>query len=241
MAAFVPFRTNQIKQVIRRLGNRIINSHRTDVTADELFELYTKPQDHEVLTRVFDLVQLDTSISRIQHPFNVEGGAVTLQIYLDFTKIEKKWLVPRYSSKGMVAGAHMTEAGAKLTKWVAKRIALGRECALVEAVFDELNWRCNAAGLKFFMPSVLDFLDMIEDDKRAAEQREKLSMARVPALPALPRAMIDVLPQIKATVARARLMDKKSEDVVYGKVRFAISASSKGLGETPWGTTLTIY
>jgi hypothetical protein len=239
MAAFQTKRAYQIHDVIRRLGQRIINSHRSDITADELFELYTKPGDREVLTRVFKIVQLDRSMSHISHPVAVEGGSVTLGITIDFEKVQQKWLIPRYAKNGPVEGAN-PEILAKLNKWVAKRIALGIECALVRAVFDELNWRCTAPGLKFFMPSILDILDMIEDSPQAAEQREKLSTAKVPSLPSLPLGMDGVLPQIRATVARGRLMDKKSEASPEGVVRFTVSQSSKGV-ETPWGTSLSFF
>ena len=117
---------------------------------------------------------------------------------------------------------------AKLTKWVTKRIALGYECALIGALFDELNWRCNAAGMVFFMPSVLDFLDMIEDDAKALELREKLSTSKVPSLPQLPRGMDEALSGVSATVARARLMDKKSEERAESKVRFSLSSRRRG-------------
>jgi hypothetical protein len=229
-----------MKTNIKRLGRRIINAHRADMTPDELFEIYTKPQDREVLTRVFDLVQLDTSTRSWTHLYKVEKGSVKLSVYMDIAKGDTKWLTPKYAAQGPVEGAD-PEIVAKLDKWVRKRIELGVECAMIEAVFDELNWRCaGRAAVKFFMPSVLDLLDMIEDDQGARELREKLDTSKVPPLPLLPPEMRSVLPQVSATVARARLMDKKSEDSGPGRVRFAISSPSKGLGETPWGAPLSI-
>ena len=91
------------------------------------------------------------------------------------------------------------------------------------------------------MPAVIDCIDMIEDDQGARELREKLDTTKkVPPLPSLPPAMSEVLASVSATVARARLMDKKSEDRVGGKVRFSLGSPSKGMGETPWGTSLSI-
>lgn len=250
------FTTNmqfQMRSSITRLSSRIINSHRTDITSDELLELYTKPEDREILTRVFDLVNLDNDSRQWSHPYKVREqsiagpdgapvvkGTVQLSIFIDFAKGDRKWLTPKYATRGPVDGANPGIL-AKLDKWVTKRIALGVECGMVMAVFDELIFRCKSmAAMKFYMPSVLDFLDMMEGDTRAADLRDKLSTAKVPDLPVLPPALREILPNISATVARARLMDKKSEDVASGKVRFMISAPSKGLGETPWGSSLTI-
>ena len=132
--------------------------------------------------------------------------------------------------------ARTPELRAKLDKWVKKRIQLGLECAMVDAVFDELNWRCSAAAMAFFMPSIGSLLDMIEDDPKALEQREKLATSRVPLLPSLPLGMDEaVLDRVSATVARARLMDKKSEEKSDGKVRFTISNAIEGAGRDPMG------
>ena len=239
MPAFNRNRTAQIKQVIGRLGRRITNSHRVELTSDDMLEIYTKPQDREILTKVFSLVAMSNDQRNWSHAYHLEKGSVQLNIWVEHSKDDRKWLVPKYASDGPVEGAN-PEIVAKLDRWVKKRVQLGLECALVEAVFDELNWRCSAAGLAFFMPSISSLLDMIEDDAKAAAQREKLATAKVPSLPQLPLGMDGVLEGVSATVARARLMDKKSEDRSIGGVRFTLSRFSKGLGETPWGTTLNI-
>ena len=241
MPAFNKNRAFQLKQIIRRLGTRIINAHRVELTSDEMYELYTKEEDREILTKVFSLVQMSSDQRSWSHPYALdEKGTVNLNIWIDHVQGDKKWLVPRYAKQGPVEGAN-PELRAKLDRWVKKRIALGHECAMVDAVFDELNWRCTAAAMAFYMPAIGSLLDMIEDDAKASAQREKLDTSRVPLLPSLPLGMDEaVLDKVSATVARARLMDKKSEDRPDSKVRFTISGPSKGLGETPWGTTLSI-
>ena len=241
MTAFNKNRAYQLKQIIRRLGNRIINSHRVEMTSDEMLLLYTKEEDREILTKVFTLVQMGSDQRSWSHTYGLENGTVQLTIWIDHTQGDKKWLVPRYAKQGMVEGAP-PELKAKLDKWVKKRVALGLECAMVDAVFDELNWRCSAPAMAFFMPAVSSLLDMIEDDAKASAQREKLDTSRVPLLPSLPLGMDEaVLDKVSATVARARLMDKKSEERADNKVRFSISQPSKGLGETPWGTSLSLF
>ena len=241
MTAFSRGRAHQIRTVISRLGSRIVNSHRSDMTSDELFELYTKEQDRPILTKVFDLVQLGSDQRSWSHDYKVAKGTVNVTIYVDHSKGDKKWLVPKYAEKGPVEGAN-PEILAKFDKWVQKRIALGIECGMVTAVFEELNWRCaSPAAVKFYMPAVIDCIDMIEDDQGARELREKLDTTKkVPPLPSLPPAMSEVLASVSATVARARLMDKKSEERISGKVRFSLGSPSKGMGETPWGTSLSI-
>ena len=240
MPAFNKNRSFQLKQIIRRLGNRIINAHRVELTSDEMLELYTKEEDREILTKVFSLVQMSDTTRSWSHNYHLEKGTVQLNIWIDHTTGDKKWLVPRYAKQGPVDGAS-PELRAKLDRWVKKRIALGLECAMIDAVFDELNWRCSAAAMAFFMPAIGSLLDMIEDDAKASAQREKLDTSRVPLLPSLPLGMDEaVLDKVSATVARGRLMDKKSEERADSKVRFTVSNPSKGLGETPWGTSLTI-
>ena len=235
--AFSMKRTGQIRSVIHRLMQRIINAHRCDITPEDLFELYVRHEDRGTLTRVFDLVQLDSSTSRIAHNVAAGGGDVGVQIYIDFSKVQKKWLVPKYARNGMIKDAN-PEILAKVTKWIDKRVALGVECGLVGALFEELNWRCTAGAMAFFMPSVSDFLDMLaEDDKKAAAQREKIAVGGVPDLPQLPLGMDEALDGISATVARARLMDRKSEDRPDSPVRISLSSGSR---ETPWGTSLTV-
>ena len=241
MTAFNRNRSSQLKQIIRRLGNRIINAHRVEMTSDEMMELYTKEEDREILTKVFTLVAMSSDQRSWSHPYALdEKGTVNLNIVIDHVAGDKKWLVPRYAKQGPVDGAN-PELRAKLDKWVKKRVQLGLECAMVDAVFDELNWRCSAAAMAFFMPAIGSLLDMVEDDPRAVAQREKLDTSRVPLLPSLPMGMDEAtLDKVSATVARARLMDKKSEERAETKVRFTISQPSKGLGETPWGTSLNI-
>ena len=242
MPAFNKNRAYQLKQIIRRLSNRIINAHRVELTSDEMFELYTKEEDREILTKVFTLVAMGSDQRSWSHAYHLEKGSVVLNIFIDHSQGDKKWLVPRYAKQGPADGANANlELRAKLDRWVKKRVQLGLECAMVDAVFDELNWRCSAAAMAFFMPSIGALLDMVEDDPRAVAQREKLDTSRVPLLPSLPLGMDEaVLDKVSATVARGRLMDKKSEDKPETKVRFTISSPSKGLGETPWGTSLTI-
>ena len=240
MPAFNKNRAFQLKQIIRRLSYRIIHSHRVEMTSDEMMELYTKEEDREILTKVFTLVQIGNDQRSWSHTYALENGTVQLNIFIDHVQGDKKWLVPRYAKNGPADGAS-PELRAKLDKWVKKRVALGLECAMIDAVFDELNWRCTAAAMAFFMPTVGALLDMVEDDPRAVAQREKLDTSRVPLLPSLPLGMDEaVLDKVSATVARARLMDKAIEDRPDGKVRFTISQQSKGLGETPWGTSLSI-
>ena len=241
MPAFNKNRAFQLKQIIRRLGARIINSHRVEMTSDEMMELYTKEEDREILTKVFTLVQMGNDQRSWSHTYALENGTVQLNIWIDHVQGDRKWLVPRYAKQGPVEGAN-PELRAKLDKWVKKRIQLGLECAMVDAVFDELNWRCSAAAMAFFMPAVGALLDMVEDDPRAVAQREKLDTSRVPMLPSLPLGMDEiVLDKVSATVARGRLMDKAIENKPDGKVRFTVNNPSKGLGETPWGTSLSLF
>lgn len=241
MTVFPNRRVWAIKQAIGRLTNRIVNSHKPTLTPNEMLEMYTKPEDREVLTRVFDLVQMESQTLRIKHPFKVPKGTVTLSAYIDLAPTDTKWLVPKYASQGPVRDAN-PELVAKLDKWVTRRIELGLECAMVGAVFDELNWRCRGGAMfKFFMPSILDVLDILAEHERwAKDMRETLSVARMPPLPTFTPELRGALLDVAGTVARARLMDKKAETETSAGVRFTISNPSKALGETPWGSSLTL-
>ena len=168
MPAFNKNRAYQLKQIIRRLSNRIINAHRVELTSDEMFELYTKEEDREILTKVFTLVAMGSDQRSWSHAYHLEKGSVVLNIFIDHSQGDKKWLVPRYAKQGPADGANANlELRAKLDRWVKKRVQLGLECAMVDAVFDELNWRCSAAAMAFFMPSIGALLDMVEEIGRA--------------------------------------------------------------------------
>ena len=81
MPAFNKNRASQLKQIIAPAGARIINSHRVEMTSDEMMELYTKEEDREILTKVFTLVAMGSDTQRVwSHPYHLEKGSVQLNI-----------------------------------------------------------------------------------------------------------------------------------------------------------------
>ena len=75
MPAFNKNRAFQLKQIIRRLGTRIINAHRVEMTSDEMFELYTKEEDREILTKVFTLVAMGSDQTQLVAPVQPREAA----------------------------------------------------------------------------------------------------------------------------------------------------------------------
>ena len=241
MAAFTYNRQEQIKTVIRRLGARLINTCAHNFTTDELFQLYVKPSDQEVLSRVFEIAYMSAG-EGVAFSFRrkIKDGEVTIATSAMFAKGSRRWLAPRYIDGGPVEGAP-PELVAKLDKWCVKRLALGVEIGLVMAVFDDLNWRCaSAPAVAFFVPSVVSMIGLIEGDESARLFQDKLTNAKLPNLPSLPAPLRETCRTIGPTVARALLLEKKYEETPDGGVQMTLTSASRALATTPWGTSLWV-
>ena len=246
MAAFSKRMTSLLQHAAGRLSRRILGAYRCDLTSDDLFEVFVKPEHREILTEVLELASINAMSAYIDFFVDDVDGCGQVRVNFDakFVSGARKWLVPGYARDGMIKDGD-PEIADKVRRWIEKRIRLGYECALVVSVFNELNWRCSAAALKYFMPSVIDLLDVVEgseaDVKSARELREKLEGVKVPGLPLLPPGLEGALDGVKVTIARARLLGKISEDSAYGAG--AVSASITPwdtAARTPWGTTIAV-
>ena len=164
-----------------RLSRRILGAYRCDLTSDDLFEVFVKPElDRETLTEVLEPL-LHQYSAYIDFADDVDGCGQGAS-----SSTPSSSPAPQVAGSGGYARDGMIKDGDpeitdKVRRWIEKRIRLGYERALVVSVFNELNWRCSAAALKYFMPSVIDLLDVVEgseaDVKSARELREKLEGA----------------------------------------------------------------
>lgn len=239
MSAFSNTRVQQVQEVMRRLGKRMVNSIKNDVTHDDILRCYVKPE-HQEMARLTHSVFGVAGMAAFTYRIFSGDGEGNLSITLNFKQDDLPFSVPNYAGEHGILPDAPRDAIKRIEKWVARRMALGRELGQAWDTFTEVAARCSTPGAAvFLMPCIkgLFELDRNDDSSGFKNFKDRLSRGGMPALPAMSPELMESTDVASKTWARAMLLGFEHETDPSPAVSLVLSSVKSG--RNPWGTTQT--
>jgi len=238
MTSFTYKRRSQIEQVIQKLGTRLINAVRNDVTHEDIRTCFILPEHREQAVDIFNIWGLNGSNS-FMFPTEADVGRASVHVSLRFNDSDTQFAMPNYCKSGMIADAP-AESAKRVHSWVERRVKIGRQIGQAYDTFGAIADRCGSSkAVVFLMPCVIGLIEQIEEDDTAKALLDKLGKGGQPPLPALEPELRDAAETASKLFSRAMLADKSLEHATAKPVN--LSLSGVGTVKNPWGTTQAFF
>lgn len=173
MPAFSSNRFYQLRNELQRARNKLIGHYQYDIETDEVIDTVF-PEELRFMARkgpeLFNVPHLANAFS-----MKVNAGDKTINVSVHFRS--NKVMVPRH----FIDMAPESSFHDKVGKWLAYYIEWGKQYAIAQATFDELQDVCGSEQqVRFFLPAVLTLMD---SEHVSPDLRELANKLRAPKTP----------------------------------------------------------
>lgn len=172
-----------INNAIKTLFERRVFYKKTGLTHDDLMEFFVAPEDREAVIaagKLFSHARGGTFAAKVP---DAQGREVKLWVAAQDVKGHKAFMQPNYIGKKFF-GNPESEAYQRLQEYLSWRTDIGRAFGRTQAVFLELNNRCETVSqMRFVWPSLVALAGVDEATQGLADQiREHKAPTRLPAI-----------------------------------------------------------
>ena len=209
-----------VEFAIKRLRDRYLQIlDDVEFTPQEIMDIYVDAEWQEKARFAFQHFQCQNP-TRMDYVLPMPGGKFTAEIASN----EFKWAAQRGFKSSGLNNQYQCEARDKMTNWCLKRMGIGIQWGMVDAVFKELCYRCRTPyELRYFWPAVLGLLNLMND-----EYGEKLRIPRSVPDYTLPKPLRDAAYEAQVLVAGTLIMPEPKPDRSIVQARAGVQLPTAG-------------
>jgi hypothetical protein len=239
MPAFNDKQTASVQSVISKLYSRAVAHKACTLTHEDMKHLLVRPEHFKAVDEARELFgnsSGETVDIKAPDPHS-KGGELVIGVELAVTRDEPGFPFPTYVGQQLFGDAD-SEARKKLDAWIKWRTRVGREWCLANAVFQELNRRCNTpAQMRYFWSSIVGILTLCDDEKVRAKA-DKLRAYKAPSgIPRVEKELAEACRGASAIISKGLLYPEPEGTPVAERGSVKLSMSSFATAPRPWDPT----